>query len=91
MAEARRRGGAARSTKARARKEMVDAALSPPELAGLIGMTIRAVLAGKKPPAVGSAIANLARAAVAVREATETDERLAALEEAANLGDRRRA
>jgi hypothetical protein len=91
ITEARRKGGAARSNRAKARREMANAALSPAELQGLIAVTIRAVLAGTKSPGIGQAIAALSRAAVAVREATETDERIAALEEAAGLGERRRA
>jgi hypothetical protein len=91
MAEARRRGGQARSNKARARKQLVGAAMSPAELEGVIGLTIAQVLAGTKPPSVGSAVAALARAAIAVREATEIEERLAALEAASEACGQRRA
>ncbi len=80
IAEARRKGGQAKSNKARARKAMVDGALSPAELEGLIGVTLRAVLYGNKEPAIGNAIANLVRAAVVVRDAVAVDERLAELE-----------
>ena len=59
---------------------MVDGALSPAELEGLLGVTLRAVLNGHKEPAIGNAIANLARAAVAVRDSVAVDERLAELE-----------
>jgi hypothetical protein len=38
------------------------------------------VLAGKLEPGVGNAVANLARAAVTVREATELEHRLQVLE-----------
>jgi hypothetical protein len=84
-------GGRRRSNRQRANRELVDAALSPAELQGLIAITLRAVLAEKKSPAIGSAIAALVRAAVAVREATQTEERLVALEEAIGLEQRRRA
>lgn len=80
MADARRRGGQARSNLQRARKELAAAALDPDELQGVLGVTIKQVLAGTKPPGVGSAIAALARAAVTVRDATEVEARLAALE-----------
>jgi hypothetical protein len=86
-----RKGGAARSNRAKARKQMTDAALAPAELQGLIGATIRSVLAGKKSPGIGQAIASLARAAIAIREATEWEERLTRLEAAAGVADRRRA
>jgi hypothetical protein len=89
MAEARRRGGRAKGNKARAKREMIDAALSPKELQGVIAVTLKAVLAERKSPAIGSAIASLARAAVAVREATDLEDRLDALEAAAGIGERR--
>jgi hypothetical protein len=90
ITEARRKGGAARSNRARARREMVNAALSPGELQGLIAVTLKAVLSESKSPGIGQAVASLARAAVAVREATELEERLTRLEETAGLNERRR-
>ncbi len=86
MVEARRKGGQAKSNKVRARKAMVDGALSPAELEGLLGITMSAVLNGHKEPAIGNAIANLARAAVAVRDAVAVDERISELER--RLGSR---
>lgn len=80
MAEARRKGGQAKSNANRARKAMVSGTLTPAELEGLLGITMNAVLHGKKEPAIGNAIANLARAAIAVREAATVDERLAEIE-----------
>jgi len=80
MVEARRKGGQAKSNANRARKAMVDGTLSPAELEGLLGITMSAVFNGAKEPAVANAIANLARAAVAVRDAVAVDERLAELE-----------
>ncbi len=86
MAEARRKGGQAKSNKVRAKKAMVDGTLSPAELEGFLGITMSAVFNGAKEPAVANAIANLARAAVAVRDAVAVDERLAELER--RLGSR---
>jgi len=86
MAEARRKGGQAKSNKARARKAMVNGSLSPAELEGLLGITMHAVFNGAKEPAIANAIANLARAAVVVRDAVAVDERLADLER--RLGSR---
>jgi len=80
MAEARRRGGQARSNRARARKQLTNAAMSPAELEGIIGLTITQVLAGTKTPGIGQAVAALARAAVSIREATEIEERMTAIE-----------
>jgi hypothetical protein len=82
--EAARRGGRARSNRARAQKQMPEA-MSPAELEGLLALTLRAVLAGRVVPGVGNCVANLARAAVAVREATAIEERIAELEIAAGL------
>jgi len=65
---------------------VVDGTLSPAELEGLLGITMSAVFNGAKEPAVANAIANLTRAAVAVRDAIEVDERLAELER--RLGSR---
>jgi hypothetical protein len=79
----RQRGGAARSNVARARKQIAGAVLSPSDIQGLLGATLRAVIAGRIEPGIGNAAANLARALIAVREATEIETRLAALEEQA--------
>lgn len=82
MAAARSRGGQARSNKARARKELESTAMTPKELSGIVGMTITSVLSGKKSPGVGTAIAALVRAGLAVQESVEIEERLSALESA---------
>ena len=87
MAEARRKGGQAKSNRARARKQLAATALTPAELEGVLGLTITQVLSGAKPPGVGSAIAALARASIAIREAGEIEERLAALEAANDMTD----
>jgi hypothetical protein len=79
----RQRGGAARSNVARARKQIADAVLTPADLQGLLGATLRGVLAGRIEPGVGTAAAGIARVLLAVREATDVETRLAALEEQA--------
>ncbi len=68
--EMSKKGGAARSNKSRARKQYVDGILSPAELEGLIGTTLKGVLMQKITPGQAQAVASLARAAVAVREAS---------------------
>ncbi len=90
-AEWRTRGGKAKSNKARAKKQLPDSILSPAELEGVIGITIKRVLTGVIEPGPANAIASLCRAAVSVREATAIDERLAALEARIGIEDRRRA
>src|SRR3954451_15079158 len=67
--DARRRGGAARSNQARAKKALPAGVLSTDELRGVLGITIARVLSGAVEPGVGSSVASLARAYVAVTEA----------------------
>ena len=80
MAAARRKGGKAKSNQARARKQLLNAAMTPAELEGILGMTITQVLSGAKPPGVGQAVAALARAAVMIRQTSELEARLTDLE-----------
>ena len=91
LAEGRRRGGRAKSNRTRARRELEAAVMGPAELEGVLAVTIRNVVTGRLSPGVGSAVASLARAAVAVREAVELEERLRTLEAAAGLDQRRGA
>jgi hypothetical protein len=91
MTEARRRGGQAKSNRTRARKQLASTAMTPAELQGVIGASIAKVLSGTITPGMGQAVAALARASVSIREATEFDERLEALEAANGLNAQRRA
>lgn len=77
---ARRKGGAARSNQARAKKRLPDAVLTPLELQGVLGRVLQDVIAGEIEPGVANAAANVSRALVAVREATELEERVVELE-----------
>ena len=85
---ARRRGGRGKSNRARAAKRLPEEVLTPATLQGLLGRTLREVIAGRVAPGVANAAATLGRAIVAVREATELEERLRALEAAAGTGER---
>jgi len=87
--ELSRKGGKGRSNRARAAKHLPGEVLTPATLQGLLGKTLRDVIAGRVEPGVANAAANLGRAIVAVREATEVEERLSALEAAAGIGERR--
>ena len=62
-------GGGRRSNAARAKKELPASVLSNDQLRGVLGLTIAKVLNGAVEPGVGSSVANLARAYVAVTEA----------------------
>jgi hypothetical protein len=82
--DASRKGGRARSNKARAAKNLPEA-LTPDDLQSYLALTLRGVLSGRLQPAVGSCIAALARSIVTVREATELEGRVVELEQTAGL------
>jgi hypothetical protein len=88
MLEARRKGGKAKSNRARARKQLVSTAMSPAELEGVIGLTITQVLAGKISPGIGNAVASLARASVAIRETVDLEIRVTNLEAALGIKEK---
>jgi hypothetical protein len=88
---ARKRGGVNRSNAARAKKQLPAGVMTTDELRGLVGLTIRGVLAGKVEPGVGNSVANLSRAFVAITEAGELEVRLQALEAAAGITEKWRA
>jgi hypothetical protein len=86
----RARGGANRSNTARARRHLPDA-MSLDELQAMLSVVLKSVVTKKTVPGVGNAVANLARAMVAVDEAAKTsdfDARLADLERVAGSGRR---
>ena len=73
-------GGAARSNKARARKQLADAVLTINDLDGLLCRALVQVAAGKLEPAVGTSMAGIARTITTIRTASELESRLSALE-----------
>ena len=79
------RGGRGKSNAARAKRSLPDA-MTPTELQSLLGVVLKGVVAGRVEPGGGNAAANLGRAIISVREATEVEERLAALEAQAGIG-----
>jgi hypothetical protein len=85
-AEARRRGGRAKSNQSRAKRQMESAAMTPNEIQGFVAVALRGVMTGSITPGIANAVASLARAAVAVREATELEARLSELESLAGVG-----
>jgi len=90
-AEGQRRGGAERSNQARARRRFATEALGSDQVLGLLSVALKGVLGGRIEPGVANAAANLGRAIVAVREATEVEDRISALEVAAGIGEGRSA
>ncbi len=85
----RQKGGQSRSNKARARKQLPAESLTLQEVQGLLSVALKGVLAGRIEPGIANASANLARAIAAVAQAGEIEERIAALEAAANIGGKR--
>jgi len=78
----RERGGQNRANTVRARKKIASTVLSPSDLEGLLGDTLRGVLDGRVEPGVGTSVAGIARVLIAVREASVVEQRLTALEAA---------
>ncbi len=77
--EGRRRGGAARSNKARAKKQLPDNVLTLQEVQGLLGVAFKGVLAGRLEPNIGTALASIAKSMVAVAGVAEIEEQIAEL------------
>ena len=82
--EGARKGGKARSTAARAQRQ-IPAAMTTDELAGWLSALFKSVVAGKMEPKVGTAAATIAKALIEVRKQTEIEERLQLLEAAAGV------
>ncbi|MDP9364226.1 MAG: hypothetical protein M3Q10_08375 [Chloroflexota bacterium] len=88
--EASRKGGAARSNASRARKQIPEA-MTAEELTGWLSALFRRVVAEKTSPKVASAAATVARALLEARAQGEVEQRLEALERAANLSGERKS
>ena len=89
-AEGQRKGGAARSNKVRARRQYASGGLTPAEVAGLLGKALTDVLSGTLEPGPANAAAGIARALLAVREATELETRISELEQRAGISPKER-
>ncbi len=82
------RGGQGKSSRKRATRDLAGAALTMPEVSGLLSIALRNVATGKMEPGPANALANLARALVATQQAGDLETRLAELEARAGLADR---
>ncbi len=87
----RQKGGQRRSNKARTAKRLPSEVMTMSELQGVLCVVLRDVIDGKTEPGIGNCAAGLGRAIAAVAQVAEIEDRLAALESAANLGTGRRA
>jgi hypothetical protein len=79
------RGGHGKSNRARAAKQLPAGVLSNDQLRGVLGVTIAKVLSGAVEPGVGSSVASLARAYVAVTEAGAVETPQAQVDELRDL------
>jgi hypothetical protein len=86
----RRRGGANRSSRARARKQLADSVLSIADIDGLLCRSLVMVAGGKMEPGPANALAGLAKAITAIRTSGELERRLEELEAAAGISTVRR-
>ncbi len=84
-AEWSRKGGVARSNRARARKHLADAVMSIEDMDAFLCASMVKVAAGRMEPGVGSAVAGIARTIVTIRTASDLEARLSALEAAAGV------
>ena len=83
-AEARSKGGAARSTAARARKK-VPTAMAPAELGGWLSLLFTQVMDGDVEPRIATACAAIAKTLTDLRQSSELETRLTELEAAAGV------
>jgi len=86
----RRKGGANRSNRARARKKIAEQAMSIGDIDGMLCSTLTDVAAGKMEPGIGTSLATIARTIMAIRTASELEKRIEALEQSAGIGTVRR-
>jgi hypothetical protein len=86
--EASKKGGRARSNKARAAKQ-IPAAMSAEDLAGWLSLLFTSVMTGRIEPKIGTACASIARVLHEVKTMTELEQRLTQLEERAGVADTR--
>jgi hypothetical protein len=83
-------GGAARSNKARAKKQLSEQVMSIADLDAVLCTSLAKVATGRMEPNIGSAVATLARTITTIRTASDLEKRLEALEQQAGVGTIRR-
>jgi len=82
--------GRSKSTRNRARKRILSAALDLHEIDGALCQALLDVLDGSLEPNIGSAAATIARTVSTIRTASEIESRIATLEAQAGIGTARR-
>ncbi len=83
----RAKGGARRSNKARARRELADDALTLTDTAGVLSRMLRRLEAGDIEPNICTAAANIARAMATLEEKTTLADAIAELEARLGVGE----
>ena len=89
-AEWSRKGGQARSNRARARKQLADQVMTIGDLDALLCVALKQVASGRMEPGVGSAMATIAKTITTIRSTGDFEKRLEALEQSAGVGTIRR-
>lgn len=85
-----RKGGSARSNKARARKQLAEQAMAIEDIDALLCTALVNVSEGRLEPGVGSAMAGISKTIVGIRSASDLERRLEELERASGIGPVRR-
>ena len=75
-------GGKNSSAKVRARKQLPGALMGADEIGAWLAICFKRVIAEKMDPGVANAVSTMSRAMLAVREASDIEDRLNALEQA---------
>lgn len=88
--EWRRRGGANRSSKARARKQMADSVMTINDIDALLCRALGQVATGRLEPNVANAMSSVAKTITGIRTTGEIERRLTELEAAAGVSNVRR-
>ena len=76
------------SSKARAKRQLPGEVMDADEIGAWLAICFKRVIAEKMDPSVANAVSTMSRAMLAIREATEVEDRLAALEAASENGRR---
>jgi len=76
------KGGANSSNRARARKQLPGEVMEPDEIGAWLAICFKRVIAEKMDPGVANAVSTMSRAMLVVREASDIEDRLNALEQA---------
>ena len=89
-AEWSRKGGQARSNRARARRQLAGQVMSIDDIDAVLCVALTKVSEGAMEPGVGSSMAGIAKAIVGIRTASDLEKRLEELERSAGIGTVRR-